>query len=385
MYEDANEDWRSIPTYPKYMISNKGRLYSIAKDKTICYDKHGGVTLYNDQGHKGWSIQVLMGCVFLGNDINDPCRNRVLFKDGDSTNFNLDNLYIEDTSDLPGEEWRPIKEAAGRKLKAFYVVSNLGRIKSLKHSVQCKNHSKIINKPCPELIISCYKEADGYYMAYLACENGTEVNAQVHRLVAQAFCENDDPENKIQVNHIDGNPSNNCASNLEWCTPSENCQHAIRTGLKGNHSGRRLRYPVRRLETNILYNSISDVDRAMGRCVGYTDEAMKHGHTLTDINGEVWTIEVFKDLKVKVRNEGQHCYIEELPGKEFISLSQASSAIGRWEGYISDAIQRGSKISSKDKKVVHFHFVDPEMDQKFQSGEFVLDKYKNVSHPNPYK
>ena len=51
----------------------------------------------------------------------------------------------------------------------------------------------------------------------------------LHQLIAQTFIPN--PENKPIVNHIDGNTLNNCVSNLEWCTQSENMQHAIRTGL----------------------------------------------------------------------------------------------------------------------------------------------------------
>jgi hypothetical protein len=53
-----------------------------------------------------------------------------------------------------------------------------------------------------------------------------------HRLVAEHFIFNDDPDNRVFVNHIDGDKSHNCISNLEWVTQSENELHAFKHGLK---------------------------------------------------------------------------------------------------------------------------------------------------------
>ena len=59
-----------------------------------------------------------------------------------------------------------------------------------------------------------------------------------HRIVATLFIPN--PDNKPFINHIDGNKKNNAVSNLEWCTPKENAQHAERTGLTHHARGERV-------------------------------------------------------------------------------------------------------------------------------------------------
>lgn len=71
---------------------------------------------------------------------------------------------------------------------------------------------------------------------YMFCQlyiNGKNKREYIHRLVAIAFHPN--PDNKKQVNHKDGNKSNNFKDNLEWNTSKENNDHAISTGLRKPH------------------------------------------------------------------------------------------------------------------------------------------------------
>ena len=73
---------------------------------------------------------------------------------------------------------------------------------------------------------------------YLLCDlyhDGKRKQHKIHRLVALTFIPN--PENKPQVNHIDGNKANNHIDNLEWASAKENTKHAWDSGLANSISG----------------------------------------------------------------------------------------------------------------------------------------------------
>lgn len=64
----------------------------------------------------------------------------------------------------------------------------------------------------------------GYVMVNL-WKDGVMYTRNVHRLVGEAFINN--PLNKPEINHIDGDQTNNHIANLEWCSRSENALHSI--------------------------------------------------------------------------------------------------------------------------------------------------------------
>ena len=70
---------------------------------------------------------------------------------------------------------------------------------------------------------------NGYVVVAIIDKDGYKAPVRVHRLVAMAYI--DMVAGKDFVNHIDGDKTNNSVSNLEWCTPKENYDHAVTTGL----------------------------------------------------------------------------------------------------------------------------------------------------------
>lgn len=112
------------------------------------------------------------------------------------------------------EIWKDINGYEG-----LYQVSNLGNVRSIYDNCPnhlCKNRIKIIKQHITN---------SGYLFVQLH-KNKIVKNKAVHRLVAEAFIENN--YNLPQVNHKDEDKFNNNAENLEWCT----CEYNNSYGTK---------------------------------------------------------------------------------------------------------------------------------------------------------
>lgn len=127
------------------------------------------------------------------------------------------------------EEWRDVAGYEG-----MYQVSDQGRVKSLERVVIRNNSQKL---PIKERILKPAFNGGGYLFVVL-CAGGKTRMFSVHRLVCQAFHEN--PENKLDVNHINEDKTDNRACNLEWCTRREN----LNFGTRNVRAGKALSKPV---------------------------------------------------------------------------------------------------------------------------------------------
>lgn len=108
------------------------------------------------------------------------------------------------------EIWKDIPNYEG-----YYQVSSLGRVKSLNYNRTRK----------PRVL---KQGLDGYgYPKSCISKDGKAKNIRVHRLVMLAF----KGKSELQVNHINGIKTDNRLENLEYCTQSENINHAVSNGL----------------------------------------------------------------------------------------------------------------------------------------------------------
>ena len=117
-----------------------------------------------------------------------------------------------------------------KKYNGYYQINRKGQVRSLKRKIHYFNKKGKYVYPVKEkLLKSTTRDKNIKYLCVDLRKNKKRKTKFIHRLVAEAFILN--PQNKTQVNHIDGNKKNNHVSNLEWCTHLENMQHAVKNKL----------------------------------------------------------------------------------------------------------------------------------------------------------
>ena len=179
------------------------------------------------------------------------------------------------------EIWKDIEGYEG-----LYQVSNTGKVrKYIIYRSKWKN-------------LKLMKNNKGYYRVHL-CKNKISKEYKVHRLVGITFIPN--PENKPEINHINGIKTDNRVENLEWNTHKENMTHAfyklkrqhivssnVKEKSKKNKQKQVIQYAIK-IEKIAKYNSIKEASEinnisrsAIGKCCNRKQK---------DAGGYIWQFE----------------------------------------------------------------------------------------------
>lgn len=216
MKKDLSIKWKSIKGYEGvYELSTDGVICRIDKyaykSPNTRFNSYGREKVQICRNHKKEIrfIDLLVAETFIDNPNNWSFVRHI---DGNIKNSKADNLeWVEYPDDIPtksGEIWRDVVGYEGK-----YMVSNQGRVFSL---TRIRNNGGRLYKG--RILRGEY--CKNYYCVSLLDGNGKAKLYKVHRLEAIAFIPN--PENKPQIDHIDGNTRNNNVWNLRWVTAKEN-------------------------------------------------------------------------------------------------------------------------------------------------------------------
>lgn len=202
------------------------------------------------------------------------------------------------------EVWKDIAESSG------YQVSDNGQIRSLRTRKPCVLKQRILGK----------------YLIVVLTINGRKQARSVHRLVAKAFVPN--PENKPEVNHINGDKLDNRAENLEWVTHAENLAHAAANHLmrSGTSSPRAKLSKDEIACVRSMFKpysrefGVTALAKQFGVCVK-TIQSIVRGRTYKNEQGQLHP-PTLRHVPEDIRREIRACYRKGVPGFGLPSLAK---------------------------------------------------------------
>jgi len=155
------------------------------------------------------------------------------------------------------EEWRPVVHYDGL-FYDIYEISDCGRLKNVR-----EENATFVGK------ILSPKTDRGGYTVFCLCHKNQRKYPTAHQLVATSFI-GPYPDG-MEVNHIDGDKSNNHRDNLEYVTKSDNLKHSFRTdlrSLRGNNSTHNILVEKDIPEIRMLLNEGDLSEREIGLMYG---------------------------------------------------------------------------------------------------------------------
>ena len=169
--------------------------------------------------------------------------------------------------------------------------------------------------PLPEKEFKLGIDFDGYAVSRITID-GNFYFVAMHRIIAEIYIPNKDPSILKQVNHKNGIKNDNRISNLEWCTSEENCKHAVSSGLRKSTT-----YRVIDLSDDVIYESMSDYDRHIGKSLGYTEQRLKQNKDVLGHDVKLYISEdIYNNFKYKFYKYGSIIVVNKLNHKELVDF-----------------------------------------------------------------
>lgn len=229
------------------------------------------------------------------------------------------------------EGWKEIEGFEG-----VYSISNLGRVRSFPRKVKFGSQKRMTE----DRVLKSSDNGRGYKYVTLSYK-GVAVREYVHRLVAKHFLEKG--KDRAQVNHKNGDKSDNTYNNLEWVTQEENEEHAVVNGLIGGTESQ-----LTLLKMNMIIDllksenyTIAEIEGVFGVSKTVIDQVRKTDKQLR---------EQFALNKSKRNSRGKKIEIiskENKESKVFDSAKAAARHHGYYDGYFSELIGKYNGSNEK--------------------------------------